>query len=463
LLGWLGEASSSSQVFGVVRLSRVPVIHLMRKPEFIQTRRFRLVLLITACLTGFREVNAQFLRLGPLDFDAQASLDSIYTTNVEGQRESEATDEREDIYFVFGFDLLSAGIITPDTDLNIKLGVSFEKHINRPDLDNSSSPFANASVSLAKEVSRWRFNADATYERTTEAEEDVVFLGGESAKTRREHDIYGYGAGVDWSANLLTLGLSYDFTAERYIKEEEKFADRDDETINFNSNLKLTERISLGYDRENKRTDLINDPDDDDSWELTQRIFLQFQLLRKPNLTYAFGYEKEDEGDWEMIHTFNITDSFDLSSNVKLSLAASYDIEEVEEEDDIGFRYGAVLTHQISPTAEQSFSAQREPAETFGSSTDTDAKTFTYNFRKDDLFIYGLGFGAGVSYQINTPLEDDAVEEKIWTYTAVLSHSAAVSRKLSRKIEYSYSLEDTNTNDEILDEHRVTWSYVYDF
>ena len=40
--------------------------------------------------------SAQFLRIGPFNFTAKAKLEGVYTTNVEQERPSEATEDRED-------------------------------------------------------------------------------------------------------------------------------------------------------------------------------------------------------------------------------------------------------------------------------------------------------------------------------------------------------------------------------
>lgn len=424
---------------------------------------YRVVLSCVVLLASGQHVTAQFLRLGSFDFNAKSYVDFVYTTNVEGERKSEATDEREDAYIRLGIDLISSSTITPETDVDIKLGMAIERHLVRKDLDNSSSPFANALIALTKTVSRFRFNGKANYKRTADAEEDVVFVGGDSGKTRRERDEYGYGAGVDWTGEALSLRAGYSESFERYLDDENRFADKDETSINFGGNLKLTRRVSLAYSYDRNLTELINQPNDDPEWKITQRISLPITILEKPNLTYSFGYQKEDDDPWEYIHTFAIRDDYTLSPTLKLSGFASYTIEEIENDNDIAFQFGGQLTHQISDTAEQALSATREPATTFGSSTKTDNTTYSYRFKKSDLFIYGLAFSASASYEINKPLLADAVEETTWTYLASLSHSAQVTRRLARRVEYAYSREDASTDPEILDKHRITWSYVYDF
>jgi len=421
------------------------------------------VLLCVAFLAFSQKATAQFLRLGPFEFNAQSYLDLIYTTNVEGERESEATDEREDAYLRLGIDLTSASTITPETDVDINLGIAIERHLNRKDLDNSSSPFAHSSIALSKTISRFRFDAAANYDRTADAEEDVVFVGGESGKTRRERDEYGYGAGVNWAGEALSLQAGYTESFERYLDEENFFADKNETAFNFGGNLKLTRRVSLAYSYDRNLTELINQPDDDPEWDITQQITLPITILEKPNLIYSFGYQKEDDDPWEYIHIFSIRDDYTLSPTLKLSGFASYTIEEIEDDDDIAFEFGGQLTHQISDTAEQSIAATREPANTFASSTETDNTTYSYRFKKSDLFIYGLTFAASVSYEIDKPLAADAEEETTWNYLASLSHSAQVTRRLARRVEYAYSREELSSNPEILDEHRITWSYIYDF
>lgn len=410
---------------------------------------------------------AQFLRLGPFDFTSVAHLDAIYTTNVEGERESEAKAEREDYYLIAGLDLRSRAEMSPSTELSIDTGVNVEKHFVRDDLDNSKSPFGRFQIASETELQHLTLSGRATWERKSESADDVVFTGGKSGKTRNPSETFDYFAGADWEGGPFIAGASYEFNRERYDKEEFQNGDKDETTINWYVGWQILENLKLRYEMERTRTEQVNDPDDEPEWKTTETVNLDWnvQFLERPKLTYSLGAEKEDtdeeDGEWELTHDINVVDQFQINPRMLLALQAAYSYEDNPEEDDISFTYGARLTHELSSTMRQQFSADREPKETFGSTTDTDSTTYGYSLDKQDLFIFGLRFAGSVTYEINKPVTGP--EEKILSYDALLEHSAELSRRLKRIVSYMYTYEDSSIEDEILDEHRVTWSYEYSF
>jgi hypothetical protein len=418
---------------------------------------------------GDQAAHAQFLRLGPLDFAASTTIELVYTTNVEGERESEAKAEREDAFIVVSLDLISTAQVAPSTDVKLDTGMAIERHLNRTDLDNSSRPFGRARIDTVTELSRYTLSLSAGFERTSESTEKTAFPGS-SSLTRRERDTYYYSAQLDWALDPFGWSMSTDFSADRYVDEEDQFADQDDTGYFFEAFWDITRRLALVYSYDRSLTELINDPEDEAEWELTQRIQLKWNIWERPNFTYGFGYEKEDtgedpedEGDWEMLHTFTIDDEYQLSPTLNLKLFASYEIEEVAEDDDVSFTYGASLSHEISRSARQSLSAVREPVNTFGSSSETDSTTFSYGFDKTDLFIYNLAFDFTASYAIDDPLAPGQPTEKKTTIGTGLAHAVPLSRQLTRSLSYRYTWEDSNLEEEILDEHRVTLSFEYTF
>jgi len=431
-------------------------------------RRRRLLPMLGLALAAWsmgERAEAQFLRLGPLDFMSKLTTELIYTTNVEQERKSEAKGEMEDFYIIVSLDLVSDAAIAPSTQLKLDTGMSVEKHLNRSDLDNSTNPFGRANIETLTEISRYTLALQAGWERTSESSEDTAFPGS-SRLTRREQEKYGYNAELMWETDPLRLSANYDFKAERYIAEEDQINDKDTVGYLFESNYRITRRVQAVYSYKGSRDELVNVPDDEPVWEITQRILLNFTLTEKPKFTYGWGYEKEDvgddKGDWEMIHTFNLSDDFQLNPRVKGFYAISYEIEEVAEENDVAFTYGGGVEHEISSSAKQTLSAKKEPVDTFGSTTDTDSTTITYDFKKMDLIMYNLTFGFNVSYQIDEPLSAGPTE-KIWTYNTSLAHEVALSTRLTRRLEYLYTREDSNLEEELLEEHRVTLSFTYSF
>lgn len=423
------------------------------------------IYLAVGLLMAASGARGQFLRLGPLDFDATLTLEAIYTTNVDQAREDEYEEgqDMEDIYFVASLDLRSQAYVAPSTDLSLNTSVAVEKHLNREDLDNSSKPFTSARLATFTDLSRYTIALEASYERTAEEEDEVFFPGG-STLTRRERDTYGYVGRLGWELEPFRAGAYYDFSSERYLDEVDQDGDKDDYSYGFDFNWAINRRLGASYTYEKTKTDLIND-DENPPWDLTQNILLSILVLEKPSFTYGFGYQKEDtggeKGDWEYTHNFSLSDEYQLARNLKLSYSMTYGLEEQPEDEDVTFQYSISLDHEISRTARQQLQFTREPIDTFGSTTETDATTYSYSFNKDDLFIYDLMFDFGVSYQINEPV--DGPTEEIWNYSTGLRHAVPVSRRLTRSLEYRYTLEDNNTQPQLLEEHRVTLAYSYAF
>jgi hypothetical protein len=126
----------------------------------------------------------------------------------------------------------------------------------------------------------------------------------------------------------------------------------------------------------------------------------------------------------------------------------------------------------------------KQPANTFGSTTKTDVTGVNYSLTKQDLFIYNLTFVFSVGYTYNKPMETAATEttteqqsegvtgepgeptasaESIWSYDVSLTHDRALSRKLHRSLGYTYHFEKSSLNPENLTEHDVTLDFTYTF
>lgn len=455
----------------VIQYLRAPVFQRMRKPDHTYlSRTFLFATSLVGLMFSVQNAGAQFLRLGPLDFFAKSRLEGVYSSNVENERDSEATGEQEDFFIIVGLDLSANSMVAPSTDLNIDTGVYVERHLNRKDLNDSSNPFARGKISTLTEIGRYTLLLNAGYERTSASQEESneAFFG-TSRLTRRVKDMYGYSATLRWDYDPIMLSAGTDFTADRYVEEEEQINDKDDTGYLYEARWDITRRINLGYSYDKQFSDLINVPDEDDNatWDITQRILLRFKILEKPSFNYGFGYEKADtggeEGQWDQIHNFDVQDEVDITSTLKLGGSVSYEYDPNPEEDtDVSFRYGVTLDHEISRTARQILSVSREPVSTFGSTATTDSTMYQYRFNKDDLFIYNLSFDFTVSYSVDEQLDSGEVD-KVWTYGAGVAHMVPLSRQLSRKIEYRYTREDDKDNPELLEEHRVTLTYEYRF
>ncbi len=417
---------------------------------------------------GNVSVFAQVLRVGPFDLDARATLDAVYTTNVERERKSQARAERKDYYLAFGLDLNGDAPMSPSTVLSLNTGLAIEKHFVRDDLDNSQRPFGRIRLNSATELQRLSILGTAGWERKSESQEGVVIPGGKSNKTRNPGEKTDYGVKAEWDNDVLQLGAGYAYTRERYEKEEFKFGDKDESEITWLAGLKLMDNLGLRYSGSRKETEMPNAVGGATTTVDTKQnidLIWTYLLSERIQLSYAFGYEKQDtdddKGDWKYTHTFGARDHIDLNSRLTLNYGASYQIKEEEREDDVKLTYDASLAHEYSSTFRHEAFASREPRTTFGSTQASDKTTLGYSFGKTDFIIPDLSLRFRYAYEITkTPR---LPEEKKTTIDFGIDHLAELTRHLSRRLAYEYTYEKTNLDPEILDEHRVTWSYVYNF
>ncbi|HMO51073.1 MAG TPA: hypothetical protein PKE26_07550 [Kiritimatiellia bacterium] len=262
----------------------------------------------------------QFLRLGPFDFDAQTFLEAIYTTNVEQERPSDATADREDFYLVWGLDLKSTAQFFPRTTVSLDTGIAIEKHFNRSDLDNSRAPFGRVIGRFDTDWDPIKLYGGVRYERTSESVDDKFIPAGKPKKRRQVGTKLEYLAGTDYIGRYVDVGTYYSLLQERYDSFDFFEEESDEATWFYYGRIKLTEKIRLGYEVERTKTDFVNLPDGEGDWEKTEKILLDFTqiLFERPKVTYSVGLlrEYDDEGEtegWEWTHTINVSDEWDIS------------------------------------------------------------------------------------------------------------------------------------------------------
>lgn len=439
------------------------------------------------CLSSIQS-NAQFLRLGPLNFDAVGILEGVYTTNVDGARPSQTTKEQEDYYVVAGLALKSSSSILRNSKLSVDTGIAIEKHGKRKDLDTLSEPFGHARMDNATTSGRYTLHLNAFVDKSAKTQQGTFVPG--SFKKRDVNTASGYGVDLAWQRGKVRWQARGASGRERHQDTEFQTGDRNTEDLGFGGSWNLSKRVSLRYDYSRSRTVLVNEPDSFSGWDESQNAGVDVQLLTRPKLSYMLGVEKQktqgvQEG-WEPTHTLTISDTRSLGKKLKLSADATYRKEQTKDVNDIAFTYSVALDHAISRTAKQNLKLTRAPVNTFGSTTDTDSTMVDYRFQKADLFMYHLNLELGIVYARNKPLgappppattnaESMAVgsaptevapsggAEETWTYSANLSYDRKVSRKLNRSLAYAYSYEESNLVDEPLEEHRVTLAYTYVF
>ena len=411
--------------------------------------------------------DAQFLRLGPFEFSAQAGLDLIYSSNVEGERPSEAERQRQDYYMVYSLDLTSTPLMGPRTRLALNAGYSKEKYYERSDLDVD---LGSLGISFVTDFSPLTLSGGYEWERDTEYEDEIFIPQGKPRAKRRVGNTTTYDAAADFDSRHLLFGVSYEFTEERFEKEEYAEDEKDERKIIPYVEVLIDDYVGVRYEVENTVTDFIND-DEDETEETTEKITIitdqLFGLLERPKVTYSIGIQREyEDGEtdgWELVHTLDVSDKWDFSPTLSLDAFARYNYEQDPEEDDITLEYGVVLKNQLSSRTSHEASARRKPVETLGSTEETDETEYGYKISIKDILIRDLAMNAGVTYTISRPADSDEETEKIWDYLFEVVHTKEINANLRRTLSYAFTREDSNLEEELLDEHKVTLSFSYRF
>lgn len=425
-------------------------------------------------MIGCSGVYAQFLRLGPFDFDAKTRLEAIYTTNVEQERPSEATAERRDYYLVLGLDLTSASEFMPVSRLTLDAGIAFEKHFIRDDLDNSEAPFGYFGARWETTRDPIRINAESRFERTSESlDETYIPVGkGVSRKKRQVGSEWSNIVGFDWEQRFLAFGVSYEYTEERFDSDDFLEEESDEQIYNYYLELRPHEYVLVRYEMDRTKTDFINQLDGEGEWEGEKEITLEinvnelFGLFDRPEITYGIGIENEydENGEsegWELIHTLTIRDIYEMSEKFRWGYFVTYEYtQDMEEDDEVTLEFALNVDHQLSETISHSFTARRTPVDTLGSTDDTAETEYMYSIALEDFPILNVVSRFSSTYTISDPI--DGPTEKTWDYTLDVTHSVELNPRLRRNISYMYTRENSNLEDELLVEHRVELSFVYD-
>jgi hypothetical protein len=429
------------------------------------------VCLLVLCVSGVVQgARGQVLRIGGFDLNARAHSELVYSTNVERQRPGVTTEESEDYYAVLGLDFYGTRPVGRSTVLDLRTGISVEKHFVRDDLDNSSNPFGSFGLRSATDLGRLTVSGVFNYERLSQSSSDRFSTDG-LGKARDPRTEVRYGGGAAYQAARLGAGLNYLKKDEEH--DEEQFAERNmqEETIDAFVVYKLHERVEPSYRYELKETKYPNNPTSDRT-QVNHRYIVPVRLrLESPSVDYAFMWQKEDRDDgiepeWRPRHTLGVSDVRELSPSLSFAYYALYDNYPQPSEDQIQFTYGVQLRHKISRTADQVLGVMRQPVETFGSTLDSDQTRYEYQFNKKDLFIYDLTLNVSLQWQHTIPkLETggDGEPQDTKTYDVRLHHDRPVTRRLSRTIEYSFMFEDNSDQPEDLVEHRISLKYEYQF
>ena len=434
------------------------------------------------CLPGIT-AHAQFIRIGPFDFGASTKLGGVYTTNVDGARPDATDKEMEDYYATASFDLTSVANFFKDSSIDLGMGMTIERHANRKDLDaTTSDPFGRGRIDTEFQFGRYVLRLNLASD-TTLAEKEGTYVPMSSTTSRDVNTVTDYGAELEWQRNDLTVAAGFNGSMERHQDAQFKSGDQNTYASYLNADWQFSKRLGLSYAYKRDKTEILNGPTNSPSeagapstWDERHTVGLTFEILERPNFTYTLGAEQSavqgETINWEPTHTFALNDELELSKTLRLSGDIQYKYAQKLAADEVALTGNLTLDNEVSRTVRQSLAMNKEPANTFGSTTKTDVTGVDYTFTKDDLFIYNLTFTFAVGFTYNKPMDTPQSEaqgetlggpEGIWTYDVGLAHDRALSRKLNRTLGYTYHYEKSDLIAENLAEHRVTLDFTYTF
>ena len=421
---------------------------------------------------------AQILRLGSFDLFMSASVEAAYDSNVDDvyPEEEEAGYPMADFYWLPGLSLRSQPVgMSPHTSLDIVGEVAYMDYLERDDLDTE---LYGVNVNFRTTLPRLTLSGTVGTEFSAESTQDEFRPGGAKRDPMRTDTAT---AAANFNYRKFRAETSWDFTRERHANEADRDGDNDETILSSGVYLDLFTWGSLFYKWENTVTTLVRTDEETDETVETFGLegAIPFSLLRRPKITYSFGFSYEDETTttedsenekrWEPVHTLTVSDEFQLSRTIQLSGRATW--ENSTADDEVTFLYEAILAQELGTKARHALTFTREPRATFGSTAETETTTYGYAYSVDDLFIYNLSMNAGVTYEENTTLgskgavvENEDPTEKTTTVDFRLNHTRQLSRRLARDISYVFSLEDSNRpHDGPKQKHLLTYGFTYEF
>ncbi len=431
---------------------------------------------------------AQTFRLGGIDYVLSAAVELGYDSNVDDvyPEEEEPDRQKGDFYWMPSLTLQSQSVpLRPSTTYNLGAHVAYEDYFSRNDLDTE---LYDVVLNFQTAHPRLTLGGMGRIANEVDGIEDQYVPGSASRDPVliTEANVF-----ANWNYRKVRLEAQAEYSKELHEKEEYQAGDQEETTLEAGAYWDVFTWGSLFYTWENTVTTLLQSEEETDETIHTFGLdgAIPVSLLRRPRITYSFGFsyedeqtdatEEEDEPTWEPTHTITVMDEYQLSKSLRLSYVATWEDtweddspsfywpgeKRGEDEDEVTFEYNVKLNQKLGPRAEHTFMFSQEPESTFGSTTETESTTFSYDFVLKDLVVYGLTFHAAAEYELETPLgETDAETEKTTTLTAGLNHQRQLSRRLSRILAYEYTWENSNFHDEGANEkHLATYTLRYTF
>lgn len=431
---------------------------------------------------------AQTMRVGNLDLTLVGTLSLAYDSNVDDVYPEEETPGmiKDDFYLLPSLSIQSQTLtMWPRITFNVSGMIGYEDYFRRNDLDTE---VYNVAVNFQTTHPRLTLGGMASVDYSVEGIADQYVPGGASRDPVLTLTANGF---ANWNYRKLRLEFSEDYNREMHRFEQYQAGDQEEITTTASIFLDVFRWGSLFYTWERAVTTQLQS--EQETTEITQTFGIDgsipVDILRRPKITYQFGFSYEDEQTdtspereeptWQPTHSITVMDEFDLSKSIHLSLSATWEDtwenntpdftlpgqNKDDEDDEVTFQYNIKLTQLLGPRAQHSLTFTQEPEATFGSNTDTESTTYGYDFSLQDLLVYGLNFNFSAVYELETPLGVPHPEtEKTTTFTTGLVHTRQLSRKLSRNLSYEYTWENSNFHQDGANEkHLVMYTLVYAF
>lgn len=424
-----------------------------------------------AVVAGFCAARPAFaqLRLGEWLLVPTVGVDLAYDSNVDDSypEEESETLRKDDFYWA---PTISLGIqpkhLRPNTTLGLSGTASYMDYFRRDDQDSLTF---DGQINFQASSPRLQFGGTASATRSVESSESTYRPGGAE---RDPNNTYVGSLSLAWNWYRFRMTGDASWTSERHDEEKDKDGDNDELDATGAVFLDLTSWMALTASYEWDRKEQIR------SGEITTETTLDLgvsgsvhpKFLRSlPVVTYFVGAsskdtkEDDEKATWEPKIELSASDQWRLSRD--LTLAASLDWTNDENEDDVSTTINVNLNHTINAYLSQMVGASLEPRKTFGSNSDTETITYTYNFNVRDLLIPHLHMGFTAEYKMDTPLGDtDELTEHTTTLTYTAGHSRPISRRLSRHLDYTYTWENSNFHDDgAKQKHLVVYGFSYRF
>jgi len=412
---------------------------------------YRVLGVLIGLFAGMLPVQAEFMRIGNVGLTLGLNFGANYATNVDGVTDQIMTTEgTEDFWITYGANLSATAAYFPKISLAASTSLTWEKHFIKDEESPDNEPSINISATTSGSSGAWNYSFNYTREEPlTEEESSQVFIGGRTQAARDRIVTDSLSTTLGWNYKSLTLSGSHNFSRETH-REGLEAGNTEWHALSFSSTYQLHPRVNMNYAASWTRDTFPDqDPPPDAPWLRTQSAGLTFLILQKPSLSLSIGAEREEEledrkGQWDPIYTFTLSDSRNLAPNLTLNGSATYNIEKNPEEDDIAFSYSGTLAHTMPHGWAQSLTANREPAQTFGSSTETDSTTYSYSLTKGDFIFRQIAMSLSLTRNIDRP-PNDAPKEVSDNLTFSLSRALPqLFRNFNHSCTYTYTIEDSN-------------------